>query len=111
MLHWKWSLSLNDTMLPCHLQESMCSEMAKELRFALKCHGSSKKIRKAGSNDNRFPQTCVIDESEPTDTLPNGGVQLQAIHYQPNNHIRRDVSSRAAGSSGYLPVYNGEKEV
>lgn len=47
-----------------HLQSSLCEEMASELRFALRCHGSTKPVRKkdkscntaSGIEENCFPQ-------------------------------------------------------
>lgn len=41
-------------------QSSLCSEMASELRFALRCHGSTKPARKKGSGSGRG--TASTDE-------------------------------------------------
>ncbi len=88
----------------CFCQESICSEMAKELRFAVRCHGSSKKINKSMCSKckDRHARSmpCALNES--VDTLPNGGIRLQDMGKSPY-HSRKELNNRYK-DSGYLHV-------
>ncbi|VDI72337.1 glutamate receptor, ionotropic, invertebrate [Mytilus galloprovincialis] len=85
-------------------RESVCSEMAKELRFAVRCHGSSKKINKSLCNkcNDRHARSipCALDES--IDTLPNGVIRLHDMRKSPY-HSRKELNNRYK-DSGYLHV-------
>ena len=61
------------------LQQSLWSEMMEELRFAIRCHGSTKKpaMRRQCSKCVHHPsEPCAIDS-------PNGIIQLRDVRKSP----------------------------
>ena len=92
----------------------MCSEMAEELRFAVRCHGSHRKPKyKTGKcpkckkrHGARCPQTANRRES------PNGIIAMrESRHSKKQDHDLRDFEteylhepSGQFGAGGYLHV-------
>ncbi|KAK3583893.1 hypothetical protein CHS0354_033669 [Potamilus streckersoni] len=76
-------------------KQSLCSEMAEELGFAVRCLGSSQKPRfkrRCSTCRGTIPHSshCSIRENPPIDS-PNGIIQMRELHASPNQGRRFDL--------------------
>lgn len=98
-------LMLFNFILFFSFKQSLCSEMAEELRFAVRCHGSSKKPKtkpsiRTKTNSVNAPLTGRQRES------PNGMLQLREMRKSPVA-INKEFHF---GQGGYLHVDYSDTE-
>lgn len=117
---------LSQTSLQCFgsflffLQRSLCSEMAQELRFAVKCVGSSRKPKfkrrcskcKKGKDCDDASHVCDV----PLTDSANGIIQLRDVRRSPgpstaNRRYNSDFSRPKDYSGEYLHVDYSDGEV
>ena len=84
----------------------MCSEIAKELRFVIKCGGKKVPAKVPDSvSGETILKTSLRDDG--FDTFPNGGLPLRNMRRSPGNS-RSDLTNHY--SLGYLPVHSSDGE-
>ena len=92
------------------LQQSLCSEMIQELRFAVRCHGSSKKSkskRSCAKCKKGHSASCPLTVDMPKDSSSSNGIL-------PLRELRKSPVSRgrefAFGEGSYMHVEYSDTE-